>query len=87
MENNLTVIFSTRKLNTDYIELIKETSGLHHIEIIPFENPNGKSLTEIYNEGLKMSSNDKVLFCHDDLKFDTKNWGKKYLATLKEIMI
>lgn len=83
MENNLTVIFSTRKLNTDYVELIKETSGLHHIEIIPFENPNGKSLTEIYNEGLKMSSNDKVLFCHDDLKFDTKNWGKKILSHFK----
>jgi len=83
MENNLTVIFSTRKLDPNYIEIIRETSGLHHIEIIPFENPNGKSLTEIYNEGLESSSNDIVLFCHDDLKFDTKNWGKKLLGHFK----
>ena len=48
-----------------------------------FENPDGKSLTEIYNEGLVKTKNDIVLFCHDDLKFETRNWGRKLLNHFK----
>ena len=83
MEKKLSIIFSTRKLDPYYVELLKSTSGLKGVEIIPFENPNGVSLTELYNEGLVKSKNDLVLFCHDDLKFDTRNWGRKLLNHFK----
>ena len=79
----LSIIFSTRKIDQYYIELLKATSGLKDVEIIPVENSNGQSLTEIYNEGLVESKNDIVLFCHDDLKFDTRNWGRKLLNHFK----
>jgi hypothetical protein len=40
---------------------------------------NGESLTKSYNRGLKQASNDVVVFCHDDIKVETKQWGKKLL--------
>tara|TARA_Y100000310_G_scaffold46381_1_gene43090 strand:+ start:8301 stop:9941 length:1641 start_codon:yes stop_codon:yes gene_type:complete len=79
----LSIIYSTRKEDPYYLELLKATCGVKNVEIIPFENPDGKSLTKIYNEGLIKTKNDIVLFCHDDLKFETKNWGRKLLNHFK----
>ena len=76
---SLSVVFSSKEINKDFIELIKKTSGVHKIEILPYENPGKYSLTDVYNMGLKDSKNDIVLLCHDDIKFDTKNWGRKLL--------
>ena len=76
---SLSIVFSSKKINQDFIDKIKSTSGLHEIEILPYENPGKYSLTEVYNKGLVESKNDLVLFCHDDIKFDTKNWGRKLI--------
>ena len=76
---SLSVVFSTKKIDSSYIESIKKSAGVHKIEILPYENPGKYSLTEIYNMGLTDSTNDVVVFCHDDLKFDTKNWGRRLL--------
>jgi len=81
---NLTVVFSTRKLDESYIEHIKETSGIRNIQILSYENPNGESLTKIYNKALKESTNDIILFCHDDIIFNAKKWGKKLLNHFNE---
>ena len=82
-KTKLTIVVSTRKIDQYYLDLLKSTSGLKDLEIIPFENPDGQSLTELYNKGLVMSNSDLVLFCHDDLKFDTRNWGRKLLNHFK----
>jgi glycosyltransferase involved in cell wall biosynthesis len=63
--------------------MLKKTSGLSKIEIIPFENNGEFSLTEVYNKILKQSSNDIVVLCHDDIYFDSKNWGSKILNYFK----
>jgi hypothetical protein len=42
---------------------------------------NGESLTKSYNRGLKQAKNDIVVFCHDDLTIETKQWGNKLLKT------
>ena len=81
---SLTVIFSTKKIDSNFVEIIKATSGVHNIEVIPYENPGKYSLTELYNKGLSESSNDLVIFCHDDIKFDTKNWGRRVLNHFKK---
>lgn len=76
MISPITVIYSTRNLDEAYIEHIKESSGLgKKIEVIPFVNNGEKSLTQIYNEGLKKAKNDIIVFCHDDLFFETPFWG------------
>ena len=83
MNKTFSVVYSTRKLDPYYLEILKTTCGVKNVEIVPFENPDGKSLTEIYNEGLVKTKNDIVLFCHDDLKFETRNWGRKLLNHFK----
>jgi hypothetical protein len=61
-----------------------KTSGLHkHLEIIEIIN-NGESLTSAYNRGLKQATNDIVVFCHDDLIIETKQWGNKLLKMFEK---
>ena len=62
MNKTFSIIYSTRKLDPYYLEMLKATCGVKNVEIIPFENPDGKSLTEIYNEGLVKTKNDIVYF-------------------------
>ena len=80
---SLSVVFSTKKIDLDFVEVIKATSGIHNIEVLPYENPGKYSLTEVYNMGVKKAKNDIIVFCHDDIKFDTKNWGRKLLNHFK----
>jgi hypothetical protein len=79
----ITVGFSTRKIDINFVELLKKTSGIPNIEVIPFENNGEYSLTQSYNKILDKSSNDIVILCHDDIYFDTKNWGQKILNHFK----
>ncbi len=79
----ITVGFSTRKINDEFITLLKKTSGVSKIQVIPFENNGEFSLTEVYNKILNESSNDVVVLCHDDIYFDSKNWGQKVLNHFK----
>ena len=73
----ITIGYSTRKHNQSFIDYLTKVSGLPNVEIIEKVNPNGQSLTEVYNEILEESKHDIVILCHDDIYFDTKNFGKK----------
>jgi GT2 family glycosyltransferase len=75
----ITVGFSTRNIDEKFVQQIKSTCGIKDVEIIPFENKGTHSLTEAYNILLDKSKNDIVVLCHDDIMFDTKDWGRKIL--------
>jgi glycosyltransferase involved in cell wall biosynthesis len=79
----ITIGFSTRKIDDKFVELLKKSSGIPKCEIIPVENNGEFSLTEVYNKILDQSSNDIVVLCHDDIYFDSKNWGSKILNYFK----
>jgi glycosyltransferase involved in cell wall biosynthesis len=79
----ITIGFSTRKIDQTFVEMLKKTSGVSKPEVIPFENNGEFSLTEVYNNILKHSSNDIVVLMHDDVYFDSKNWGSKILNHFK----
>jgi hypothetical protein len=79
----ITIGFSTRKIDNSFVEMLKKTSGIPNPEVIPFENNGEYSLTEVYNKILNQSSNDVVVLCHDDIYFDSKNWGQKILNHFK----
>ncbi len=75
----VTVVYCTRETSPKHTEHIIKSSGLHnHIEVIEIIN-NGESLTKSYNRGLKQAKNDIVVFCHDDITIETKQWGHKLL--------
>jgi glycosyltransferase involved in cell wall biosynthesis len=79
----ITIGFSTRSIDNDFINMLTKTSGVSKPEVIPFENNGEFSLTEVYNKILKQSSNDIVVLMHDDVYFDSKNWGQKILNHFK----
>jgi len=73
----VSIIYCTRKSNNEHKNHLIKTSGLHNkVEVIEIIN-NGESLTSAYNRGIKMCKYDIVVFCHDDIIIETKQWGKK----------
>lgn len=81
----ISVVFSTRVDNQPHIEHIKKTSGLgKNIEVIQYINNGEFGLTELYNRALKETTNNIVVFCHDDIIFDTKTWGSKLIRVMKK---
>ena len=81
----ISVVFSTRVDNQKHIDHIKNTSGIHKgVEVKQYINNGEYSLTELYNKALKETTNNIVVFCHDDIIFDTKNWGKKLLKVMEK---
>jgi glycosyltransferase involved in cell wall biosynthesis len=80
----ITVVYCTRQSKPEHKEHLIKTSGLHkYLEVIEIIN-NGESLTKAYNRGLKMAKNNIVVFCHDDLTIETKQWGTKLLKTFEK---
>lgn len=80
----LTVIYCTRNTNPEHKEHLIKSSGLHkHIEVIEIIN-NGESLTKAYNRGLKQAKHKHVVFCHDDITIETKQWGVKLLKQFEK---
>lgn len=75
----ISVVYCTREHNPQHIEHIKKTSGLIDIEVIEYINQ-GEPLTKFYNQGLKDTNNDIVVFCHDDIVLNTKKWGKRIIS-------
>ena len=84
----ISIVFSTKTPKPNFIKHVKYTIGLKkwEYEIIEVINNSdkeskwfngGKSLTEAYIEGLNKSKYEIVVFCHDDIIFETKKWGKK----------
>lgn len=84
MDNfSMTIVFSTRKINQEYLEHIKKTCALDNLEILYYENNGERSLANVYNEAIKTAKNDYIVFCHDDLIFNTPYWGKKLIKHFK----
>ena len=79
----ITIGFSTRSIDNDFVKMLTKTSGVPSPEVIPFENNGEYSLTEIYNKILEQSTNDIVVLLHDDVYFDSKNWGQKIINHFK----
>jgi hypothetical protein len=73
----ITVGYSTRKHNPQFIEYLKKSSGFKKIDVIEKINNGEKSLSQVYNEILEESKTDIVILCHDDIYFDTSSWFHK----------
>ena len=77
--NTITVVYSTRKIEQNYLDHVKKFFSHPKNEYLVYENNGDRSLTDIYNEGLEKSKNDIVVFIHDDLEFETKNLTPKII--------
>jgi len=73
----VSVVISTRKIDDAYVNHVKKMFSHPKTEIKFYENDGAFSLTEIYNIGIKETTNDIVVFMHDDLILETKNMTPK----------
>ena len=58
---------------------IAATIGVVWESIVIENTVSPKSLTEVYNVGASKAKYDVLLFVHEDVLFQTENWGKKLL--------
>ena len=75
----LSVVYCTPEPMSNHTEHLKKSVGIKDVEIIEYVNK-GEPLTKFYNKALKETKNDIVVFCHNDIIFNTKNWGKKIIS-------
>lgn len=75
----LTIAYSTREHKPEFIEYLKKSSGFKKIEVIEKVNNGEKSLAKLYNEILSEAKTDIIVFCHDDIYFDTTGWYHKLM--------
>lgn len=80
MFTKLTIVYSTRAADLVFYNHLRDSCGVAGVQIIPIINDAGGSLTKSYNTAIKQAESDIVVFCHDDILFDTPNWGRKLLA-------
>jgi Glycosyltransferase like family len=82
----ISIIISSR--SHDVLQAIKDnvqkTIGVP-FEIISFENKNGtKGLCEVYNLGAAKAKYNLFCFMHEDISFETNDWGKKVIHHLAD---
>lgn len=80
----ITIVFSTKEINNDFITHLKSSCGIKDVEILAYENKGTMSLTQVYNKGLKDASNEVIVFTHDDVILGKNNWGKKLIKRYSE---
>lgn len=54
---------------------IAETIGIPY-EVIKVDNPGKMGICEAYNHGAQKAQYDYLLFLHEDVLFETKDWGR-----------
>jgi len=73
----ITIGYSTKNNTPHFQEYLKKSCGHPKIQIIEKINNGEKNLSQVYNEIISESEYDIVVLCHDDIYFDTNNWGQK----------
>jgi hypothetical protein len=84
MKNKIIVVFSSHlseKENQKFIKHVNDTIGVKN-KIVFYTNFNQFSLPQIYNQAIREhnDTNSIMVFCHNDIIFRTKNWGKLLLT-------
>jgi hypothetical protein len=80
----ISVVIATREINDDYLKHVSKMFSHPKTEIIVYENNGEESLAKMYNKGLEESTNEIVVFMHDDLILETKNITPKVIRLFEK---
>lgn len=83
-KESLTIIVPTRKIDEDYRKHIEKAFNNSTNQILFYENNGDFSLSELYNKGLDESTNEIVVFMHDDLIIDTPDVTPKVIHLFRK---
>lgn len=73
----ITIGYSTKTHKPEFIDYLIKSSGFKKTKVIEKINNGEKSLSQIFNEILSEAETDIVIFCHDDIYFDSTAWFPK----------
>lgn len=85
----ISIILCTKNSNalTNLKKNIQETIGVQ-FELIVIEDAKGKiGICKAYNQGTLKSKYDIICFMHDDIYFNSLNWGKIICSILSDLSI
>ena len=71
--NPVTVVIPTKQIVEPHINKVKKSFSHPKTEMLVYENNGEYSLPQLYNKGLDESTNDIVVFMHDDIDIETTN--------------
>ncbi|MDM8557676.1 glycosyltransferase [Candidatus Parabeggiatoa sp. HSG14] len=80
---NFTIVYSTRQNDPQFVRHLQQTCGLKKVEILAYTNPGDKSLSAVYNHALSTAKQDFIVFIHDDVIFESNNWGRNVIQHLQ----
>lgn len=63
---------------------IADTIGIPY-EVIKIDNPGKMGICEAYNKGAAQAQYDYLLFLHEDVLFETQDWGKELMNNIKQV--
>ncbi len=79
LNNPISVVISTRKIDESNIKLLKKKFSHPKTQFLVYENNGEFSLPILYNKGLDESTNDIVVFMHDDIIIETDSVTRKII--------
>jgi glycosyltransferase involved in cell wall biosynthesis len=80
----ITIGYSTRESKPEFQEYLKKSCGHPKVQVIEKVNNGEKNLSQVYNEIIEESIYDVIVLCHDDIYFDTNNWGTKLVKSFSK---
>lgn len=80
----VSVVTSTRKKEDNLYKSIRKSFSHPKTEILIYENDGKMSLAEVYQKGLEESTNDVVVFMHDDVIINSTNVGHKVIQLFEK---
>lgn len=80
----VTVVIPTRKVDDQYLKHIDKMFSHPRTEVNIYENDGSLPLSKIYNDALDDSTNDIVVFMHDDLILETNNMTPKIVKLFEK---
>jgi hypothetical protein len=80
----ISVVISTRKIDDTYLKHVEKMFSHPKTEILIYENEGEYSLPQLYNKALKESSNEIIVFMHDDLILETPNITPKVVRLFED---
>jgi glycosyltransferase involved in cell wall biosynthesis len=82
--DTVSIVIPTRKKNENYVSHVIKAFNNSNNQLIVYENDKQFSLSELYNKGLDESTNDIVVFMHDDLIIETPDVTPKIFHLFKK---
>lgn len=81
---SIIICSTTKTLSGELTENIDSTIGVPY-ELICIDNSEGKySICQAYNKGIELARHPYLLFVHQDVVFQTTDWGKHLITHLQQ---